>query len=353
MTSLNRPNRISCDAFSDTTLTYANNNGVYNTFTNTLRLPLLGVKGVQLLRANFVNSSLPLSDYNGQLIFVYSKHTVANTIPSDGSTFHVVRLLPSWYVPAASYTTFIKNSYFNNGTELATALTAAAAANGDSTTYNRSWLVGDVTFTFDTASRQMSFTGNTASSYYAPIPADHPALPAFLADYDASTGTGLKMNALGASGSYVAALKQPYINGVTMNERLGWAMGYNNTGIQWTSSSVRGCATTTGVPQANTVETVADSFPIFLASQNINIYCNVVAGSGQDSRTLRTLLATVPIENAPLGVCSYTLTSVDGPALSVGNEIYNLQFTFLDDLGNPFYFLPNYNTNLEMNIFYN
>lgn len=350
MATTNRPDRISCDAFSDTTLTYAGNNGVYNTFTNTLRLPLLNVKAVQLLRANFVNSSLPLSDYNGQLIFVYSKNTTT-AIP-DSSTFHVVRLLPSWYVPAASYTTYVKNSYFNNGTELAAALTDAASTGGDSTTYNPSWLVNDVTFNFDTSSRQMSFTGNTAGSYYAPVPADHPDLPAFLASYTGNDPTGLKMNALGFSGSYAAALKQPYINGVTMNERLGWAMGYNNTGIQWTSSSVRGCATTTGVPQANTVETVADSFPIFLASQNINIYCNVVAGSGQDSRTLRTLLATVPIENAPLGVCSYTLTSVDAPALSVGNEIYNLQFTFLDDLGNPFYFLPNYNTNLEMNVFY-
>lgn len=351
MATTNRPNRISCDAFSDNTLTFAPNNGVYNTFTNTLKLPLLGVKGVQLLRANFVNSSLPLSDYNGQLLFVYSKNTTT-AIPSNGSTFHVVRLLPSWYVPAASYTTFIKNTYFNNGTELATALTAAAAANGDSTTYNPSWLVGDVSFTFDTESRQLSFTGNTAGSYYAPIPADHPALAAFLADYTPGTGNGVKMNALGASGSYVAALKQPYIDGVSMNERLGWAMSYNNTGLQWNASSVKGCATTTGVPQANTVATQADSFPILIASQNINIYCNVVAGSGQDSRTLRTLLATIPIENAPLGVCSYTLTSVDGPALSVGNEIYNLQFTFLDDNGNPFYFLPNYNTNLELNVFY-
>jgi len=351
MTSLNRPNRISCDAFSDNTLTFAPNNGVYNTFTNTLRLPLLGVKGVQLLRANFVNSSLPLNDYNGQLFFVYSRNTTT-AIPSDGSTFHVVRLLPSWYVPATGYTTFVKNSYFNNGTELATALTSAASTGGDSTTYNPSWLVNDVTFNFNTSTRQLSFTGNTAGNYYAPIPADHPALAAFLADYTPGSGEGVKMNALGASGSYAAALKQPYVAGVTMNERLGWAMSYNNTGFQWSASSVRGCATTTGVPQANAIATQADSFPILIASQNINIYCNAVAGSGQDSRTLRTLLATVPIENSPLGVCSYTLTSVDGPALSVGDEIYNLQFTFLDDNGSPFYFLPNCNTNLELNIFY-
>jgi hypothetical protein len=160
------------------------------------------------------------------------------------------------------------------------------------------------------------------------------------------------MNALGFSGSYGAALNQSYNAGVSMNERLGFAMSYNNTGIQWTGSSIRGCATTTGVPQLVNIATEADSWPLFLGTQNLNVYANIVAGSGQDSRTLRTLLATIPIENVPLGVCSYTLTSVDGPALSVGDEIYNIQFTFLDDSGNPFYILPNYNTNLELNVFY-
>jgi hypothetical protein len=346
MATTNRPNRISCDAFSDVNLTNAANNGVYNTFTNNLRLPLLGVKGVQLLRANFVNSSLPLNDYNGQLIFVYSRNTTT-AIPANGSTFKVIRLLPSWYVPASGYTSFTKNQYFDNGTELATALTAAATLGGDLATYNPTWTAGDVSFSFNTSTRKLSFTGLTAGQYYAPIPSDHPALAAFLAGANAP-----KMNALGFSGSYAAALAQPLVAGVTMNERLGFAMSYNNTGYQWTSSSIKGCATTSGVPQLNAVATEADSWPLFLGTQNLNIYCNAVVGSGQDSRVLRSLLATIPIENAPLGVCSYTLTSVDGPALSVGNEIYNLQFTFLDDNGNPFYFLPNYNTNLEMNVFY-
>jgi len=346
MATTNRPDKISCDAFSDNNLSYNNNNGIYNTFTNTLTLPLLGVKGVQLLRANFVNSSLPLNDYNGQLIFVYSRNTTT-AIPANGSTFKVIRLLPSWYVPASGYTSFVKNQYFDNGTELATALTTAATLGGDLATYNPTWTAGDVSFSFNTSTRKLSFTGLTAGQYYAPIPSDHPALAAFLASANAP-----KMNALGFSGTYGAALIQPRVAGVTMNERLGFAMSYNNTGFQWTSSSIRGCATTSGVPQLNAVETEADSWPIFLGSQNINVYCNAVAGSGQDSRVLRTLLATIPIENAPLGVCSYTLTSVDGPSLSVGNEIYNLQFTFLDDNGNPFYFMPNYNTNLELNVFY-
>ena len=352
MATTNNPNRISCDAFSDVNLFNIANNGNYSEFSNTLTQPLLNVKAVQLLRANFVNSSLQLNDYNGQLFFVYSRNTTT-AIPDDGSTFHIVRLHPSWFVPNASFTAFVKNKYYNNGAELVADLNLAAATGGDSTLYNPSWLAGDVTFTFNTATRKISFAGTVNNLYYAPIPYDHPALPGFLIN----AVHQVKMNGAnnGAGGAGTGTL-QPYarglLDGTTMNQRLGFAMGYGNRGIFWGSSSVIGCATTAGVPQLGLVAIEGDSWPILLGTQNVNVYANIVAGSGQDSRTLRTLLATIPIENAPLGVCSYTLTSVDGPALSVGNEIYNISFSFLDDCGTPFYFSGNYNVNLELNVFY-
>jgi hypothetical protein len=352
MATTNRPDRISCDAFSDTTLGNLSNNGNYTSFTNTLTLPLLGVKGVQLLRANFVNSSLQLNDYNGQLLFVYSRNTTT-AIPADGSTFHIVRLHPSWFVPNAGFTAFVRNEYYNNGAELVADLNLAAATGGDSTLYNPSWLAGDVTFSFNTATRKISFAGTVNNLYYAPIPYDHPALPGFLIN----AVHQVKMNGAnnGAGGAGTGTL-QPYarglLDGTTMNGRLGFAMGYGNRGIFWDANSVLGCATTAGVPQLGLVSIEGDSWPILLGTQNINVYANIVAGSGQDSRTLRTLLATIPIENVPLGVCSYTLTSVDGPALSVGDEIYNISFSFQDDYGTPFYFPNNYNVNLELNVFY-
>ena len=346
MATTNRPNRISLDAFSDPTLTSAPNNGIYNQFTNNLTLPLVGVKAVQLLRANFINTSLQLNDYNGQLLFVYSKNTTT-AIPANGSTFKVIRLHPSWFVPYAGFTAFTKNKYFNNGTELVAALNLAAGTGGDSATYNPSWTANDVTFTFDTTTRKISFTGNIATNYYAPVPPDHPGLAAFL-----SGANQVRMNVITSTNTYATALAQSYNAGVTMNQRLGFGMDYNNRGILWGANSIQGCATTSGVPQLQAVAVEADSYPILLGSQNLNIYCNALGGSGQDSRSRRFLLATVPIENVPMGVCSYTLTSVDGPALSVMEEIYNLQFTFLDDLGNPFFFLPNFNTNIELNVFY-
>ncbi len=346
MSSCSRPDRISCDAFSDINLYNSPNSGVYNSFNNNLSMPLLNVKGIQLLRVNFVNNSLQLNDYNGQLIFVYSRNTTT-AIP-DSSTFHVVRLHPSFFVPYAGYTAFVKNKYFNNGTELVAALNAAASTGGDTTTYNPSWLVNDVSFSFDTTTRKISLTGLTAGQYYAPVAADHPALAAFLA----SGSTGVRMNSFNSGNTYATAIPQYYNPGVTMNARLGFGMNYNNRGVFWNGSSILGCATSSGVPQLPNIAVEGDSWPILIGSQNLNIYCNAVPNSGQDSRARKNLLANVPIENAPLGVCSYTLSSVEAHQLSVGNEIYNLQFYFTDDEGNPFYFSPNFNMNLELAIYY-
>lgn len=343
---MNRPDKVTIDSFSDPNLDSIGNNAYFSQFSNQLNTPLLDVKGIQLLRCNYVNPSLPLNDFNGQLIFVYSRNTTT-AIPSDGSTFHIVRLLPSWYVPAAGFSAYVKNAYYTNGSDLAAALTDAASTGGDSTTYNPSWIVNDVSFSFDTASRKISFTGLTAGNFYAPVPADHPALQAFLTSANAP-----KMNALGFSNSYAAAMIQPLNKGVTMNSRLGYALSYNNRGIFWTGSSVLGCATSTGIPQANTVATEADSWPILLGTQNINVYLSVITGSGYDSRIAKNLLACMPVENAPLGVNSYTLSSVEKPAKSVASEIYTLQINFTDDNGNPLYFLNNMNVQLELNIYY-
>jgi len=350
MRLLNRPDKITADSFSDPNLKNAGNNGYFSQFTNALNTPILDAKGIQLTRINFVNPSLPLNDFNGQLIFVYAKNSNYN-IP-DSSVFHTVRLLPSWYVPPAGFSTYVKNEYWNNGTELTSNLNVAASSGGDVTTYNPSWLANDIQFSYDVGSRKISFQGLASNSFYSPIPADHPALPAFLSTYTGPDPTGIKMNALNYSGSYANALPQPFVKGVTMNSRLGYGMSYNTRGILWGGLSEVGCASTTGIPQSNTTKTEGDSWPILLGAQNINVYCSVITGSGNDSRTKKNLLATVPIENASLGVNSYTLTSVERPAKSVSDEIYSLQFDFTDDNGNPFYFLPNMNVELELSVYY-
>ena len=222
-TYLNRPDKLTVDSFSDSNLERMGNNAYFSQFTNQLNTPLLDVKGIQLLRANFVNPSLQLNDFNGQLIFVYSRNTTT-AIPADGSTFKAIRLHPSWYVPAASYTTFTKNKYYNNGTELVAGLNAAAGTGGDLATYNPGWVANDVTFSFDTSTRRISFTGNTATNYYAPVPAYHPAMETFLASITLNSFSGV--------------VRQPTSLNITMNSRLGFALTYQNRGIFWTGSSV-------------------------------------------------------------------------------------------------------------------
>ena len=131
MASLNRPDRLTLNAFSD-----VNRAGpVYNRFTNVLQTPLLGVKGIQLVNANFINSSLQLNDDKGQLMFFYYASASQANIASLAN-LRCIRLLPSWYVPYTGFTAFTINKYFNTGTELVASLNLAASTGGDSGTYN-------------------------------------------------------------------------------------------------------------------------------------------------------------------------------------------------------------------------
>lgn len=349
MSLTNRPDRLTCDAYSDQNIKSLGNSGIYNRFTNTLPQPIVGVKGVQLLRANFVNSVLQLNDNNGQLFFLYYKAAAANAAGITLANMKCVRLHPSWFVPKASFTSFVKNKYFNTVTELVTALNAAASTGGDDTTYNPTWLVNDITFSYDTATRKISFTGNTASSFYSPVAYDDPNVALFFANNASYTP---KMNGFNSSSSYATATTQPWINGITMNPRLGFAMAYSTRGRWSNGSPILGCASASQIPQANAVATESDSFPILIGAQNLNVYCSVLGSGGQSSAGRKNLLACIPLETAALNVASYTLSSVEGHVLSVANEMYELSFDFTDDAGNPFFFVPNYNVQLEMNVFY-
>lgn len=346
MATQNKPNKISCDAFSDSTLVNSPNNGIYSNFTNELSAPLLNVKSIRLDRINFINNSLQLNDYNGQLIFVYSAND-SPTIPSGSSaSFRIIRLYPSNYVPATDYNTYVKNKYFNNGAELVAALNQAASTGGDDSVYNPTWVPDDIVFTFDSASRKISIAGKTADVFYAPVPSDHPMMNTFFSSGNRPT--------LYTDNGIFNQLRR---NNITMNKRLGFAMSYNNRGVYWNSANSQiGCATSTGVPVTFTAPATitpsieADSWPILLSTQNINVYCTVISGTGQDSRRRRNLLGTIPVENVPLGVCSYTISS--DVKVDSSNEINSLQFLFLDDDGNDYFFMPNFQTNIELGIFY-
>lgn len=161
MNTVNTPDRLSLDSFADPDRP---NQAVYSSFTNQLGVAVLNAKQLHLLRATIPNINLQIPDYS--LVFFYYRLPNASTVPNS-THLKVVRLLPSSYVPPIGYGTVTKNAYFTTPADLASTLTTAAAAGGDSVFYNKLWVSGDVSFNYSTTTRQITFTGNTASNHYA------------------------------------------------------------------------------------------------------------------------------------------------------------------------------------------
>lgn len=347
MSFANRPDRLVCDAYSDTTLEIQNPNGVYNRFTNRLTTPILNAKGLMLLNANFVNPILQLNDAYSLMFFYYASTTQTNirTI----ANLKCIRLYPSNFVVGAVTSAFTQNKYFNTVAELVSTLNTAASTGGDNVVYNPLWRAGDLTFTYDSSTRKISVM--SAGTYYiSPAAADDPYVLGQLANGNGTSTNIIKMANYNSS-AYSSATVQPYVAGLSMNARLGFAMSYYSRGLWWDVNAQVGCANSVGQPLLYQA-IAADANPILIGSQNINVYCDAVVGSGIDSLRGKNLLATIPLESPALNVNSYTLSSVEKPALSVSNEIYELTFDFRDDNGVPVYFPPNYNTELQISVFY-
>ncbi len=359
MTSLNRPDKITLDAYSDPNLEVVNPNGYYNRFTNQLKTPILNAKGIQLLNANFINSILQLND-NSQLMFWFFTAT-SPVVPRTLDTLKCIRLHPSNFVPyyppnnpGASYTAFVKNRYFNTPVELVAALNQAATTGGDDFTYNPYIQFGTIQFSYDTTTRKISVIPQGLNNYIALAAADDPLV------LDALNGISrpnsrIRMNGYNSSNTYATATPQPFVAGVSMNARLGYGMSFASRGIWWGATSVPGVATSTGVAlnsNPNPVLIEADSPPILLGSQNCSIYLSIVSGSGMDSTGRKNLIQTIPIEVAPLNINSYTASSVEKPALSIPTDIYEITVEMLDDYGQPFIQFGNFNTNLAFAVYY-
>lgn len=348
MASINRPDKITIDAYSDTNLEVNAPNGMYNRFRNQLQTPILNAKGLQLLNANFINSILQLNDNSQLMFFYYASGTQAGI--RTLANLKCVRLHPSNFVARSGYTAFTRNRYFNSVTELVAALNTAASTGGDDVTYNPLWVANQVTFSYDTTTRKISVQCG-AGTYIAPASADDP----FVLDQLRGTtnpNNRIRMSGFNSPGAlYSQATLQPYVEGVSMNARLGYAMSFNARGLWWSSASQQGVATSTGFPLTNTpIE--ADSPPILLGSQNCSIYLSIVTGSGMDSTGRKNLIQTIPIEVAPYNINSYTASSVEKPAISIPTEIYEITAELLDDYGQPFFQPGNFNTNIAFSVYY-
>ncbi len=349
MSVINRPNQVVLDAYSDPTLEYSGNNGLYSRFTNALNTPILKAKSIQVLSVNCVNTALQLNDQSQLMFFYY----VSTTVPSirNATNLRCVRLHPSTFIPAVGFSAFTRNRYFNTVQELVAALNVAASAGGDNITYNPRWVAGQVIFSYNSDTRKISITSNSGTAYIAPTSADDSLVQDFLNNTGSFTNQRPVMNWFGSSSTYATGIVQPYVIGQSMNARLGFAMGFLNRGLWWTASSQQGCATSTGVPQAATA-IEADAHPILLGAQNVGVYIPEATGSGYDSMRNKNLALAVPISVAPLNVLSYNCSGVESKLMSVPQELYQLSVELRDELGLPFLQPPSYNVRVLLAIKY-
>ena len=340
MASTARPDKFTLDAYSDANLKQLPNNGVYSAFRNRLTTPILGAKGIQVLNVNLINSVLQLNDYS--LTFWYA-------VGAAPRRLRCVRLHPASFVQYPGWTSFVKNKYFNDCDELVAALNVAANTGGDSATFNTSWEANTIQFAFDDATRRITVSSPTGE-LLTPVAADDPAVLTILA------ANGIRMNDInnpgGAAPTPTAAFAriQPYQLGYSMNARLGFALSYLAQGLYWSGASAVGNACASGRQSTGLVE--ADAYPIMLGNQNVNVYLDIVTGSGYDSQNRKNLAANVPIFAGPLNVNEYTLSSVQAPLLSTPNEIYEIGVLLLDENGFAFPQPPNYNVQVAVAVIY-
>lgn len=346
MASLNRTDRLTLDAFSDPNLA----GPVYNKFTNTLKNPLLGVKGVQLVNLNTINCSLPLNDDNGQLLFFFY---VSGSQASNRSLANLkcIRLLPSWLIEQQGYTTFTRNQYFTSGADLVAALNLAASTGGDSTVYNPRWAANQLVFTWNSATRRVVVT-SANTNYIGLAAADDPYVLDILRGTSSATSR-IKMPDVN-SYSYDTATVQPYREGITMNARIGWPLKYGQLGVFYGPSSYPGIATNSGIPCSAASGSInGDTPPILLGVQNIGVYLSIVTGGGTDSKGRKNLIGTVPMEAAPYAVQSYTMCSVEVPSLSTANEIYEITVELIcPETGLPYNVWSGANTSVGLTLTY-
>jgi hypothetical protein len=349
MAATNSPNRITLDAFSDPQLETYGTNGSYSRFTNNLNTPILGAKSFELISATFINSCLQLNDQS-QLVFYYYASATQAGIQTNGN-LKCVRLHPSNFIPYPGWNGWVKNKYWNTVTELVTALNLAASTGGDSMAFNPIWLENGIIFSYDSATRKISVSSNSASIYICPAAYDDPRI------IQAQVGTiipnsQLRMNSYNAGNTWATAIAQPYVANITMNTRIGFAMSYYSRPAWGSSSSQAGLASQTQVPQIYQTLIEADTFPILLGAQSVGIYLDCVIGGGYDSVRAKNLLAPVFINVPPLNIVSYVPASVSQPLVSVPSEIYSITVYLVDEQGVPFVQPPNYDVRVEISIGY-
>lgn len=334
-TRVNNPERVFLNSSDDerNTTDYG-----FSQFTCTYITPILGAKKTMMLRATIPNAQVNIPDY--QLFFWYYSLPTATSTPGVAS-LRCVRLYPSYYQPPTGFTAYTKNRYFSDPADFVTQLNTAAAAGGDNTTYNSYWVAGDITFSYNATTKQITFTGNTAGRFYAPAGWNDPIV-----------NSQLGLITMPSTANIAVTYPQPYALGWTLNLRVGYAMSGTSFGPQLTQVNQQPqYADITHVAYPNGTAVVVDSYPNLVYSQAIYLYSNIVAGVSLGSGNQHNLLAVVPSNAPQLGVIQYTALTVNMMSKLV-DTIYEITVQMRDDANQPFVLPDNAQVNIELAFVY-
>ena len=321
-----QPDLIEVNSYNDATVPY-----LYYSFVNDMNTAVINPKRLTLIKATIPVSTVQLPDY--ALVFFYHRLASATTTPSTAS-LKAIRLFPRTYVAPSGLTyTPTLNRFITGGSDFATLLNTAAAAGGDDNVSNPLWISGDIVFTWNATTNQITFRGTNASFYYTNAGNLDPLIPATLALYPITT-----TNAVGG-GTTV----QPFVANNYLNHRVGYCMSgleFANQGTPGTAAYA--CLTNraiVGGASATTNAVPVDNFPNLIYTGNIYMYTSIVMNSGNagNNAANKNLVAVIPASDAPnFGLIHFQPNNNAVYATKLPETINRVDIQLFDDANQPY-----------------
>lgn len=323
-----QPDLIEVNSFNDPNTTF-----VMNSFVNDMNTAVINPKRLTLIKATIPAATLQIPDYS--LIFFYHKLVSSTTVPS-AATLQAIRLFPRNYIaPSGLLYTPTLNRFVTGGADLVDLLNTAAANDSSLTGAgcNPLFIANDIEFTWNSTKNQITFRGTSSTSFYCPAGNLDPAIAADLA----STPI-LMANAVGG-GSTV----QPYVPGVTLNNRVGYCLSGLTTNNQGTPGNpLYACLTNrpvVGGASATTNAVPVDNFPNLIYTGNVYLYTSIVMNSGNagNNANNKNLLAVIPMTDVPnFGYVQFQPNNNAVYATKLPETINRVDIQLLDDANQPY-----------------
>ena len=342
----------------------------FNQFRITLPRPAIEVKSIELIRASIPNPVANIPD--PECTFWYwripnSLGTWTNSVFQNQAYLYFVRLLPSYYTPdtlqAQVYTASTRfgfNRTFQDYTDLATEL-AKSCLHDPTESSGSNFISGDITITYNSTLNKFQFAGTNSAFYYMSAGINQPALLTAQQTLQALSITNDYKNP-----TLVGFPAQPYQAGRTLNLRLGFSWNGANSNFFFVAGVPQNAgkllmdrfrpqpnySSTQGTSTPTPVVYTAEYYANLVYTNCVNVYMDIVGNSSLDSENNQNLLASVPMNTANLGVTFFS-PIISSPLQKLQTrDIYTLQVSLFDDVGNPFYISNCGVVSLELGIKY-